>query len=199
MHTQRKAHEDQRYIEALLNNDHKLIREIYQKHSKDIQYLVLRNGGNIQDAQDLFNELLIELCQQAVDGNFILSCPLNAFLKMMAYRRWLNKINKVEKKKVTLSEMTGYNDIADENLQENINVFELEEKQRALFLAKLHELGENCKKLLETCWTVTPLQKAAELLNISYAYLRKRKSICMKKLTDSIKKSPEYAALNLSS
>ncbi len=192
MQEKKIPHEDHKYLEALVQNDHHLIKEIYSRFAGDVKNIVLKNSGNLQDAEDLFSELLIELCEQASSGKLILTCPLNAFIKMMAFRRWINKINKKAKSKVTLSDMTGYNDIKDTNADESIELFDKEQRQQDLFLKKLQELGDSCRKLLELSWTVKPLQKAAEILNVTYAYMRKRKSICMKKLVEMIKDSPEY-------
>lgn len=192
MQEKKIPHEDHKYLEALVQNDRRLIQEIYKRFSGDVKNVVLKNNGNVQDAEDLFNELLIELCEQTASGKLILTCPLNAFLKMMAFRRWINKLNKKAKNKVTFSDMVGYNNIEDTHTNETIAHFEKEQRQQDLFHRKLQELGDSCKKLLELSWTVKPLQKAAEILNISYAYMRKRKSICMKKLMELIKNSPEY-------
>jgi RNA polymerase sigma factor (sigma-70 family) len=186
------AHEDQRYVTALLENDHRLIREIYQKFSGSVKTVVVRNSGNLHDAEDLFNELLMEICAQARKGKFVLTCPFDAFIKMMAYRRWLNKLGKSSKKKVTFSDMQGYDDVADEDAGERAEAFDLMDKKEALFKQKLTELTEGCQEVLKVSWTVKPMEKAAELLNVTYAYLRKRKSVCMKKLVTLVRESPEY-------
>lgn len=186
------AHEDQRYVNGLLNNDHRVIREIYQKFSDGVKAVVLRNSGNIQDAEDLFNELLMEICSQARKGKFVLTCPFDAFIKMMAYRRWVNKLNKTSRKMVTFSEMQGYDDVADEDVTKKSESFDLLSQKEALLKQKLSEISEGCREVLKLCWTVKPMEKVAEMLNVTYAYLRKRKSVCMKKLTDMVRESPEY-------
>ncbi|KAA3624674.1 MAG: sigma-70 family RNA polymerase sigma factor [Bacteroidetes bacterium] len=189
------AHEDQRYVTGLLNNDHRLIREIYQKFSGGVKALVMRNSGNIQDAEDLFNELLMEICSQARKGKFVLTCPFDAFIKMMAYRRWVNKLNKTSKKMVTFSDMQGYDDVADEDVTEKSEAFDLMARKEALFKQKLTELSEGCREVLKLCWTVKPMEKVAEMLEVTYAYLRKRKSVCMKKLTEMVRESQEYKVM----
>ena len=189
------AHEDQRYVNGLLNNDHRVIREIYQKFSDGVKGVVLRNSGNIQDAEDLFNELLMEICSQARKGKFVLTCPFDAFIKMMAYRRWVNKLNKTSRKMVTFSDMQGYDDVADEDVTEKSESFDLLSQKEALFKQKLSEISEGCREVLKLCWTVKPMEKVAEMLNVTYAYLRKRKSVCMKKLTDMVRESQEYKVM----
>lgn len=192
---QKKAHQDQQYITALLENNHRVIREIYAKFSGGVKALVLRNSGNVQDAEDLFNELLMEICGQARKGDFVLTCPFDAFIKIMAYRRWVNKLNKVSRKAVTLSEMQGYDDIADEDVTVKTDAFDLQSKREALFQQKLLDLSAGCQQVLKLCWTVKPMEKVAKILDVTYAYLRKRKSVCMKKLVTLVRESPEYVMI----
>lgn len=189
------AHEDQRYLTALLENDHRLIREIYTRFSGSVKSIVIRNSGNVHDAEDLFNELLMEICALARKGKFFLTCPFDAFIKMMAYRRWVNKLNKPSGKMVTFSDMQGYDEVADVEAGETSEAFDLVARKEALFREKLAELSEGCREVLKLSWTVKPMEKVAEMLNVTYAYLRKRKSVCMKKLTNMVRESPEYQLL----
>ncbi|MCB0650578.1 MAG: sigma-70 family RNA polymerase sigma factor [Saprospiraceae bacterium] len=189
------AHEDQRYVTALLENDHRLIREIYTRFSGSVKSIVIRNSGNVHDAEDLFNELLMEICALARKGKFLLTCPFDAFIKMMAYRRWVNKLNKPSGKMVTFSDMQGYDEVADVEVNETSEAFDLVARKEALFKEKLAELSEGCREVLKLSWTVKPMEKVAEMLNVTYAYLRKRKSVCMKKLTELVRESPEYQLL----
>ena len=46
-------HPDQKYIEALLNNDSRLINEIYAKYSHRITSFVRANNGSAKDAGDV--------------------------------------------------------------------------------------------------------------------------------------------------
>lgn len=192
---EKKIHEDQRYITALLNNDHKGIRAIYTNFSSGIKSLVLKNSGNLQDAEDLFNELLMEICEKARKGSFVLTCPFDAFIKMMAYRRWVNKLNKTSRKMVTISDMQGYDTVADEDVNAKTEALDRLSQKEALFQEKLKDLSEGCQKVLKLSWTVKPMEKVAKMLDVTYAYLRKRKSVCMKKLVTLVQESEKYKNL----
>ena len=192
---EKKTHEDQRYVTALLNDDHRGIREIYANFSGGVKSLVLKNNGNLQDAEDLFNELLIEICEKARKGSFVLTCPFDAFIKMMGYRRWINKLNKTSRKVVTLSDMQGYDTVADEDVHAKTEAFERLSQKEALFQEKLNDLSEGCQKVLKLSWTVKPMEKVAKILDVTYAYLRKRKSVCMKKLVTLVQESEQYKLL----
>jgi DNA-directed RNA polymerase specialized sigma24 family protein len=67
-------HRDQKYIDALINNDSTLQQEIYNKFAADIKCLVLQNSGNEADAGDLFQEALIFIYKKAKSGKFTYNC-----------------------------------------------------------------------------------------------------------------------------
>ncbi|MBD0288460.1 MAG: sigma-70 family RNA polymerase sigma factor, partial [Flavisolibacter sp.] len=54
-------HPDQKYIDALLTNNVKLIGELYQKCFPLIRNMVLENSGTQTNAADLFQDALVDL------------------------------------------------------------------------------------------------------------------------------------------
>ena len=69
-------HKDHRYIEALLNNDSRILSELYQKFTPKIIAYVKKNSGDETQANDLVQEVLVTIFHQAKDKGFILTCPL---------------------------------------------------------------------------------------------------------------------------
>ena len=51
-------HQDQKYIDALINNDPHLLEELYEKFPGKIKWMVLHNNGSEADAADIFQEAL---------------------------------------------------------------------------------------------------------------------------------------------
>jgi DNA-directed RNA polymerase specialized sigma subunit len=66
------------------------------------------------------------------------------------------------------------------------------EKQYLLLIEKLNELHEGCKELLKLSWGGLCMEDVAEKLKVTYAYVRKKKSLCMAKLVESIKNSNQF-------
>lgn len=188
----KKPHQDHKYITALLNNDSRILNELYRKFSGKIIGYVSKNSGSADDAQDIIQETLITIYHQAKEKNFVLTCPFDAYFFLLCKRKWLNVLNKKGIKQVTiLEEITS---ITDE--QEILaNETELHEKRTNLFQEKLIELGGKCKELLDLAFKVKKMQKVAELLGVTYGYARKKKSECMSKLTKMIKNSSNYDTL----
>ncbi len=189
-----KKHSDHKYIEALLQNDNRVLNELYQKFSGKIISYVTKNSGSYDDAQDVIQEVLITIFHQANERKFILTCPFDAYFFLLCKRNWLNKLNKKGIKKVTiLEEITSITDEQEFLVQET----EMYEKRTALFEEKLIELGGKCKELLEASFKLKNMEKVATFLNISYGYARKKKSECMGKLTKMIKSSSDFNSLTI--
>jgi RNA polymerase sigma factor (sigma-70 family) len=186
-------HNDHKYITALQKNDSVLIEEIYSRYSKRITEMVLKNSGNETDAADLFQEVLIELHRKATQQNFILTCPFEAFLHLVCRNRWINELHKRKGHAVTISCDEGFN--INENVAENYEALLILEKRKDLIENKLAELGDGCRNLLSLSWSGKRLQEVAEILNFSYAYVRKKKTECMSKLISLVKEAPGFSAL----
>jgi RNA polymerase sigma factor (sigma-70 family) len=186
-------HQDQQYIDALVNNNAALLDEVYKKFSGKIKWMVLKNHGNETDAADIFQEGLLSIYRKAKAGGFILTCPFEAFLYTVCKCRWLKELVKRKKGGVTLNENEEYN-ISEDGFK-LIAETELAEARRYLFSEKFKELGENCRQLLQMSWSESSMEEVAKTLSISYGYARKKKSECMAKLITLIKQSSIYNSL----
>jgi RNA polymerase sigma factor (sigma-70 family) len=186
-------HQDQKYIEALLTNNHQLLRELYLKFSGNIKYMVMSNNGTAQDAADIFQESLMALYTRAKQTGFVLNGPLEPYFYGICKNKWLKKLNKREHAGVTKFQFEVNN-----NEQENGSATEayfLEEERKNLLRKKLDELGEVCSKLIRLSLEGISMRDVAATMNITYAYARKKKSECMAKLVRLIKQSPQYQQL----
>lgn len=187
------AHPDHKYIEALAQNDSVLIEEIYRRFAEGIKRMVVKNSGSETDAADLFQEVLMELHQKATKQHFVLTCPFEAFLHLVCRNRWINKLDKMKRRSVTITGNEGFD--VNENVAENYEALLVQEKRKNLVEEKLAGLGEGCRDLLSLSWSGKPLQEVAVMLNFSYAYVRKKKTECMGKLISLVKEAPGFSAL----
>ena len=187
---QPSAHSDQRYIEAMLINDPLLMREIYSKYAERIIRLVVQNSGSHQDAKDIFQEALSKIYQQACRGDFVLTCPFEAYLYIVCRGLWFNELKKRQRREVTIRDLPLYNDTEDA-----FRLAEEREKMAArdqLFWEQFHTLGERCQELLKRSWSGNSMETVADNMDISYAYARKKKSECVKRLMELVRRSPAF-------
>lgn len=186
-------HPDQRYIDALLNNDNDLLRELYEKCAEKISRMVSKNNGTDSDAGDLFQDALLMLFRKAKMGGFVLTCPIDAYLYMVCRNRWINELNRRGRSGVTFTDTEGYN--LGEDSFRSAEVLIQQNERKNLIGEKLKELGDGCRRLLELAWSGINLEEVARKLNNSYGYTRKKKSECMAKLISLVKAAPSFSQL----
>lgn len=189
---QNKIHEDQKYIDGLVENNTYIIQAIYDKFAPKVINYIKQNSGDTSQAKDIIQETIITIYNQAIAKNLKLTCPFDAYFFLICKRKWLNQLKNTGNKEVTINdEVLSKDDGAQELAFEN----SLFEKQHNLYKDMFQKLGQACKDLLEATFKIKSMEDVAESLNISYAYARKKKSLCIGKLTKLIQDSPTYKNL----
>jgi RNA polymerase sigma factor (sigma-70 family) len=186
-------HPDQKYIEALLNNDLVLLEELYRKFSRKVKWMVLQNHGTEDDAADIFQEALLSIYQKARTQDLVLTCPLDAFLYLICKNKWLNELSKRKFKNVSLIEDNGVSFSED-----SFKIAEecaLKEQRFNLISEKLADLGAACQQLLRLSWSGKSMEEVAQALQVTYGYARKKKCECMAKLVLLVKQAPQFSSL----
>jgi RNA polymerase sigma factor (sigma-70 family) len=176
-------HTDQRYIQALLENDTLAVREIYEKYAGKVRYYILANSGTEDDAADIFQEALIDIYNQGKQKGLQLTCPFEPFLILICKRKWLNELKKRGRQPVT-------KEVDDVSIGEDVfalaEQLKLNNEKMQLFLQCFEKLGASCKEIIQKCLSGEDQEKIAEQLKVTYGYLRKKKSECMASLTQMI-------------
>lgn len=185
-------HIDNRYLNGLRRNDIPTVNEIYKKFAAKITTYICNNSGDANDAADIFQESLVYIYNRSLSENFVLTCPFEAYLFMVCKNRWINVLEKRKNKKVTLMPEDGYINMADQN---GIKLMETKEQKLQLIDAALEKIGEGCVSLLKLSWQGLGMEEVGKQLNMTYAYVRKKKSECMGKLVELVKKEPNYQSL----
>jgi RNA polymerase sigma factor (sigma-70 family) len=183
------AHQDQKYIDGLKDNNNLLINQIYKLFVPKVIKHIQQNNGSYDEAQDVVQEVLITIYNQAVIKNMQLTCPFDAYFFLLCKRRWLNVLSSSGKKKVT--NIDDDTSILKDELDLVNETDELNERQK-IFDEKFKLLSEKCKTLLQLSFITKTLEEVAEKLQVTYAYVRKKKSLCTGELSQMIKNHPNY-------
>jgi RNA polymerase sigma factor (sigma-70 family) len=187
-------HPDQKYVEALLNNNKVVLEEIYRRFSGKIKWMVLQNHGTVDDAADVFQDALISIYHKAKEQDFKLTCPLDAFLYLVCKKKWLNELSK-RRIVVRLIDVGNTEETFSEDSFKLADDCAIKEQRLNLLLDKVAELSASAQQLLNLSWNGKSMDEVAETLGISYGYARKKKSECMEKLILLVQRSPEFSTL----
>ncbi|MFG6685010.1 RNA polymerase sigma factor [Mariniflexile sp. HNIBRBA6329] len=191
--SEKKIHEDQKYIDGLLKNNSFIIQAIYDKFVPKVLNYIKQNSGSADEAQDVVQDTLITIYNQASQKKLELTCPFDAYFFLLCKRKWLNELKKSSNKEVTINEEVLFKDDDAQELAFETDVFG--EKQ-ALFTEMFQKLGKACKELLTATFKIKSMEEVAESLGVTYAYARKKKSLCIGKLTELVQESPKFNQLN---
>jgi len=187
-----KIHPDQKYIEGLAANDSAIIHSIYKQFVPKVVFFVMNNSGDKEQAQDIVQEVMILLFNQAKAKTLQLTCPFDAYFFLLCKRKWLNEFKKISNKGVTIHEdVVSINESALELIGQTE---EFDEKQ-TLFDTMFQKLGDKCQELLKLSFTIKSMEEVAAKLDVTYAYARKKKSLCIGQLTQWIQETSNFKSL----
>jgi RNA polymerase sigma factor (sigma-70 family) len=87
-----QTEQDSILLEKLKVNAQEAYLILYRLYYPDLARYILRNAGNRQDAEDMFQETLFILLQKIRSENFILQSELKTFLFSIQKNQWLKKL-----------------------------------------------------------------------------------------------------------
>ena len=188
-----QVHADQKYVDGLAQNNSAIIQEIYKKFSPKVTYYIKTNSGDADQAQDVIQEVLVTIYNQAKVKDLKLTCPFDAYFFLLCKRKWLNELKKSSNTEVTINE----DNVSDfESVQEQLLDTEVFDEKQSLFDEMFKKLGEKCQEVLKLSFVTKTMEEVAEKLNVTYGYVRKKKSICTGELTQLIQNSPRFKNIN---
>jgi len=189
----KKIHEDQKYIDGLLKNNSFIIQAIYDKFVPKVVNYIKQNSGDISKAQDVIQDTILTIYNQAKEKGLQLTCPFDAYFFLLCKRKWLNELKKKTNKQVTINE-----DVLskDDDAQELAFETELYREKQDLFNEMFQKLGSACKDLIKATFKIKSMEEVAASLGVTYAYARKKKSLCIGQLTRLVRESSKFNQLN---
>jgi RNA polymerase sigma factor (sigma-70 family) len=135
---------------------------------------------------------MILLFNQAKAKKLQLTCPFDAYFFLLCKRKWLNEIKKSSNKGVTIDDdLPSNNELTDEMVTET----EMFDEKQQLFDMMFQKLGDKCQELLKLSFAIKSMEEVAEKLNVTYGYVRKKKSLCVGQLTQWIQESNHFKSL----
>lgn len=174
-----KKHKDHQYIEALARGDRKVLEMIYKEHLPSVRSWILKNNGSDNDAKDVFQEGIIAIYDKALDPDFVLTCPLGAFIFHICRNKWISQLRKNKKMEGVINvEKERYKNEGDTGpLVEQVE----EEAIRQTRLDKAYaQLSELCRKLLKLVGegvAANDISEQLEMAKVSTFYRRKNACI----------------------
>lgn len=194
-------HPDQKYIEALRENDNVLIEDIYEKYYVDVEKLVLNNSGTKDQAKNLFQEALITLWESVKTTDVKLTKPFGAYFYPFYRFKWLNYLSR-DKERNNIDSSGDIQDL-EKYINEVIDYFNedmenIKERRLQVFYECFKKLGEDCQKMLNLKFEGKKADEIKKMMgkpssNSVYVAMNG----CRKQLKKLIEAHPDFSTLQM--
>lgn len=132
---------DQEILIALSKNDSRAYEKLYASYFAMAKYFIIKNSGNFEEAQDVFQDAIIVLFEKTKSSDFKLSCTLKTYIYSIVRNLWLKVLSK-KKIKVSITDYEKYYQIpiTEEHIEDENQINKVTEA--------IKQLGEKCRQIL---------------------------------------------------
>lgn len=169
---------DEQLLEGIRRGDTAAILQLYKMSYHSVEHFIVQNSGSEADAQDIFQEALIVLCEKVSQPHFMLTSSLNTLLYSICRRMWLKHLRD-SKRHLDVDDFQEFIPLEEENED-----WEAMEQQRRAMHQAMEELGSPCKELLKAYYFEhRSMQQIADLFGYTNAQNAKnQKYKCLQRL-----------------
>jgi RNA polymerase sigma factor (sigma-70 family) len=167
------------------------IRQIYLGYFDMACSYVLKNNGQREDAEDIFQEVVVSFISVVQQNKFRGESSVSTFLYSLTRHAWLNELKKRGRMKTRDEKFEKAKDTVEEDAA---NLMAKRESMRYLMDA-VNNLGETCKKIL-LAFYFENLSMKEILQSLDYEneqVVRNKKYKCLKQLEQTVFSTPGLA------
>ncbi len=164
------------------------IKAIYQTHFDSLSWYVINNSGSRQDAEDVFQEVVVSFIDLVQKNKFRGESTVKTFLFSLNRHTWLNELKR--RGRATLREEKFERGQERVELDASHHISDREGKAEVARL--VGELGETCRKILLLFYYENmPMKEILEVTDYeNEQVVRNKKYKCLKQLEQMILDKP---------
>jgi len=213
-----EKYSDKAILSGIKQRKDSILEYLYKEYFPQIQRIVLKHGGNEQDARDLFQEGLIIIFNRLVKNNLEIKSSFHNYFIVLCRFIWFRQNN--IKKGLVYDSVEGETDateamdeagsegdhdtgdrgttrsvadIAGERIGDKEYSEYLENQSEKIYQRHYRKLPGDCKRVIRMYFRKKPFKEIAKKMNYtSEDYGRRKKYLCMQQLMKMINEDPEY-------
>lgn len=158
------------------------LKYLYRSHYEFLGRYVVNNNGSWDDAQDIFQEVMVAFVNLVSAGKFRGESSIKTFLYSLNKNIWLNELKK--RGRTQVREMKY--ETASEKTEHGVSAALEAREANASLMKVMEELGETCKKILLLYYYENQSMKEI-LTSLNYEneqVVRNKKYKCLKRLEE---------------
>lgn len=164
------------------------IKAIYRSHFESLCWYVMNNSGSRQDAEDIFQEVVVNFIDMVQKDKFRGESTIKTFLFSLNRYTWLNELKRRGRAMVREEKYER----GQERVEMDTSDFIADREGRSEVLRIVGELGETCRKILLLFYYENKSMK--EILDVTdyetEQVVRNKKYKCLKQLEQMIMEKP---------
>ena len=164
------------------------IRAIYKNNFESLSWYVINNSGSRQDAEDVFQEVVVNFIELVQKDKFRGESTIKTFLFSLNRHTWLNELKRRGR---ALAREEKY-EKGQEKTEMDVSHFIAGREAKSQVIQLVGQLGETCKKIL-LMFYYENLSIGEILENMHYEneqVVRNKKYKCLKQLEQMINENP---------
>jgi RNA polymerase sigma factor (sigma-70 family) len=167
------------------------IRHLYLTQFEICRSYILKTKGTEQDAEDIFQEVVLTFIEIVRKGKFRGDSTISTFLYALNRNIWLNEVKKRSRARLRDERFVKSSD----NQEQDISSLIIHRELKNELLKTVGMLGETCKKiLLAFYYENLAIREILQSLNYeNEQVVRNKKYKCLKKLEQIILENPVLA------
>lgn len=165
-----------------------MIKSIYRSHFEGLCRYVIHNSGSRQDAEDIFQEVVVSFIELVQKNKFRGESSIKTFLYSMNRHVWLNELKKRGR---ALAREEKF-EKGQERVEMDSGYLMAEREEKAVIAGLVAALGDTCKKIL-TLFYYENLSMREILDATDYGneqVVRNKKYKCLKQLEQMLNEKP---------
>ncbi|WP_298546072.1 sigma-70 family RNA polymerase sigma factor [uncultured Aquimarina sp.] len=177
-------------IHGIISGDETVLKSFYSKNLPYLKNHILKQGGSIEDTEDIFQDALLILYSKLRSNKTSINTSVHGYFYGICKKLWLNHARK-ERKWIMADILT------DEHQDNELIITEqlFQKDRRNLFNTYFTALQNTTKQLWLHFFEEKSHQEIAIITGYSESYIRKQKCETKKKMIQNISQDPLYREL----
>lgn len=167
------------------------IRSLYRQYYELLRIYVRQNSGSEQDAEDVFQEVVVTFVDLVEQDKFRGESSIKTFLYSLNRHIWLNEL----KKRGRMEQRNIKFERTRETVETDVSEFIAGREARAQVMQVIGQLGDACKQVLVAFYyqDLSMKEMLAFLPYENEQVIRNKKYKCLKKLEELLHADPALA------
>jgi RNA polymerase sigma factor (sigma-70 family) len=168
-----------------------VIKYLYRSQFLKCSIYIKQNSGNQEDAEDIFQEVIVSFIQLVQKDKFRGDSSIGTFIYVLVRNTWLNELKKRKRSKDREEKYEN----AQEKSEAGMGEYIINREIKNQIVELMESLGENCKKIL-LAFYYDNLSMQEILINLHYEneqVVRNKKYKCLQKLQQTMALKPHMA------